>query len=224
MRRKLYEFDRETMLYKNAEPSGGFIKGVVYTFVTIVIGLLVWKCVYDNKTIERQKAVNAKLTETVDLLHTRIEECTINESIGEFQTTTAEECGPVNDSILWEFIKSCDPWYPEYVMAQAIIESRCGESDVYKSSNNLFGMREAKTRRTTADVDPNKPRSFARYKNWKLSVIDRLLWELYCFKEIKPSRERYVQSLTIYAEDQTYIDKVKQIAAKYTEPAEKTPL
>ena len=54
--------------------------------------------------------------------------------------------------------------------------------------------------------------SYGLYDSWKLSVIDRVLWDLFAFKE-KPDIESYISKLEIYAEDTVYIKKIKQLAS-----------
>jgi len=216
MGKELYVKDDETLTYKIYKNIYKRLDNFLFVFFAVAAVIaVVWCLCNSHRTLKAERLKNAQLIETVDSLKTKIEEYGLDTLTGKLILVTAEECGPVDDSLLWAFVQMIDPWYPEYIMAQAIVESGCGTSDVYKDNNNLFGMREARRRKTTADVDPKNPRSYARYKNWKLSVIDRIQWEIFRFREDKPSEDKYLNSLCTYAEDPEYISKIRSTAARY---------
>jgi hypothetical protein len=62
--------------------------------------------------------------------------------------------------------------HKDVVVAQAVLESGWFKSKNCVRNNNLFGMRRAYTRTTTADSTIG---GFAHYSNWRLSVIDYFL-------------------------------------------------
>ena len=64
--------------------------------------------------------------------------------------------------------------YPDVAMAQAKWESAHFKSDVFKENNNVFGMKLALQRDTTA---VGKNRGHAKYNNWQDSVKDYKLWQ-----------------------------------------------
>lgn len=114
---------------------------------------------------------------------------------------------PTIDSI-YSILVSIDAWYPEYIVAQAVIESGHFTSEIYRTNNNLFGMKQVSKRSTTqTGKRTNKP-TYGHYENWQLSVIDRVLLDMHNFSQ-KPTREEYEKSLTKYAEDPEYISKLK---------------
>jgi len=94
--------------------------------------------------------------------------------------------------------------HPEIVLNQAILESGNFGSDIYKENHNLFGMKEAKARTTTA-LGTN--RNHAYYTNWKASVIDYCLYQRRYYKG-----GDYYQFLESkgYATSKKYIKKLKQ--------------
>ena len=94
--------------------------------------------------------------------------------------------------------------HPEIVLNQAILESGNFGSDIYKENHNLFGMKEAKVRTTTA-LGTN--RNHAYYTNWKASVIDYCLYQRRYYKG-----GDYYQFLESkgYATSKQYIQKLKQ--------------
>ena len=64
--------------------------------------------------------------------------------------------------------------HPDVVLAQAKWESGHFKSKVFQENNNLFGMKLARQRNTTA-VGEN--RGHAKYDNWQDSVKDYKLWQ-----------------------------------------------
>lgn len=124
-------------------------------------------------------------------------------SIGYWFINKPEE---VNDSVLLEFLIENKAWYPEILLRQAKIESGNYSSNVYKNSNNLYGMRRVRSRQTTQTSTYN---GYGVYNNWCLSALDRLLWDIFYFDNKKPSEEEYLNAMGIYAEDSNYKSKLK---------------
>ena len=52
-------------------------------------------------------------------------------------------------------------------------------------------------------------KGYGCYTNWCESVLDRMLWDVNRFNNIKPTEEEYLESMGIYAEDSDYIFKLK---------------
>ena len=131
-----------------------------------------------------------------------------------------EPCKPITHDRLWEFILSCDPWYPDIIMMQAVQESSCGKSEVAKRCNNLFGMTKPVSRKWKCDINRNnKKESFAEFLDWRFSVIDRIFWERWVFRnsERKPTLEEYMRAIdNVYnTETEGYGDHIYRNAAKY---------
>jgi hypothetical protein len=157
--------------------------------------------------------LNDSLQFELDYAKTLSEKCHIYTEIGKVSVERDKYHILTEDSI-WAYIKSLGVWFPEYIMAQAVIESQCGKVTPNKS-NNLFGMTIPQRRETTALAPSNKNDVYAKYKNWKMSVIDRVLWELDAFKNIKPTEEAYLKRISSYAQSPTYLEKVKSTAKSY---------
>lgn len=95
--------------------------------------------------------------------------------------------------------------HPEIVFIQAQIESGNFTSPIFKEGNNLFGMKVAEKRNTTAI---GNIRGHAAYLIWKDSVLDyKLMQEKYAKGK---SRKEYLKYLETYAEDPNYITKIKK--------------
>jgi uncharacterized FlgJ-related protein len=68
-----------------------------------------------------------------------------------------------------------DIQYPELVFKQAVLESGNFTSRLCIKSNNLFGMRQPRTRKTHAIGRTNS--SYAVFKHWSHSIADYKLWQ-----------------------------------------------
>lgn len=176
----LYRFDKTELKFKRAYSE---------IFILLVcIPILVWSftSIYylkqDKKTIsEEQKQIIIK----------------------EYQKTSE-----FSKQKLKEYLGELNVKYPEIVLAQAEIETGHFKSDIFKENHNLFGMKEAKLRPTTA-IGTNNNHAF--YKNWRESVQDYALYQATHLKEIN-SKEEYLDYLKQnYAEDSSYVVKIVKI-------------
>ena len=158
------------------------------------IGVLI--ILFNNLTIlqKENKDLNSQIQKEEYLL-------SLEQSIGYWFINKPEE---VNDSILYQFLIDNNAWYPGILLKQAKIESGNYSSNIYKSNNNLYGMRKP-YKRSTTQSGINK--GYGVYQNWCLSVLDRLLWDYYHFDE-KPTKEEYLNKLQFFAEDSNYISKI----------------
>lgn len=122
---------------------------------------------------------------------------------------TDEKVTKLGDEILTE-IYNLRIQHPYIVYAQAIIESGNFSSKIFKENNNLFGMKLAYQRPTTA-IRAN--RGHAVYSSWKESIIDYAIWQSIYARNL--SEEEYFQKLqSIYAQDEVYVKKIQQIKNK----------
>lgn len=100
--------------------------------------------------------------------------------------------------------------YPDIVKAQAILESGHFKSPVFLQNNNMFGMRKAMVRITTAE---GSNLNHAYYVDWKYCVADRALYEAQYLSKL--TREEYFSYLDqAYAEGEGYSKLLKQIIKK----------
>lgn len=131
-------------------------------------------------------------------------ELSLEHSIGYWFINTPKD---INDSILYKFLVNNNAWYPDILLKQAKIESSNYSSDVYLNANNLYGMKKLGKRQTTQLNNTYK--GYGCYSNWCLSVLDRMLWDMFMFDNVKPSKEEYLKAMSIYAEDTNYIKKIE---------------
>jgi hypothetical protein len=117
----------------------------------------------------------------------------------------------LNEKNLRNEIKKLNLKYEDVIIAQYKIESNEGKSHIFKENNNFLGLKEAKLRPTTA-LGTNLGHAF--YSDWRNCLIDYSLWQLSNTRSIN-SQEEYIQLLgSIYAEDQSYMDKINKLLNK----------
>ena len=98
--------------------------------------------------------------------------------------------------------------HPDVILAQAKIETGNFQSAIFRENKNLFGMKKAKKRKTTA-IGEN--RGHAVYENWKQSVKDLKIWQDKYASKYK-SKKQYLNYLKeVYAEDENYINLINKI-------------
>lgn len=97
--------------------------------------------------------------------------------------------------------------HPEVVYAQALIESGNFTSWLFKHNHNIFGMKLAIFRKTTAI---GERKNHARFNNWLDAVADYKLWQDAKFNGRQVSQAEYLKALSKYAADKKYIQKVRK--------------
>ena len=151
-----------------------------------------------DKVYSHQEEADNKILE--DKIQKEEQTLSLEYSIGYWFINQPEQ---INDSILYVFLKDNNAWYPEILLKQAKIESGNYTSNVYMNTNNLYGMKKVGKRQTTQLN--NTYNGYGCYTNWCESVLDRMLWDVFYFKNTKPSKEEYIKAMSIYAEAEDYI-------------------
>ena len=95
--------------------------------------------------------------------------------------------------------------HPEVVFAQVMLESNKLSSKLFRENHNLFGMKIAGNRPTTAIGVKN---GYAYYKTWRESVIDYALYQA-AYRRNLSKEEYYIKLGENYAEDSEYVQKLK---------------
>lgn len=115
---------------------------------------------------------------------------------------------PFSKENLKEKLRELNLKFPEIVYAQAVLETGDFKSFVFKENNNLFGMKLAKSRPTTAIGFEN---NHAEYFSWEMSVVDYALYQAAFLRKIR-TEEEYLEFLSNnYAKDGNYISKIRKI-------------
>jgi hypothetical protein len=125
---------------------------------------------------------------------------TVREEVVNSETVASD----FSEEALISFMKKLKIKYPETVLAQAKLETGNFTSAIFKENHNLFGMKVAEKRPTSA-IGVN--RGHAQYKNWKDSVIDYALLQSYIIAKLPnlSSKEyrSYIQKF--YSETSDYL-------------------
>ena len=171
---------------------------VQYMLLTLLLFiLLILTCLFGLRDKKIIKELSTKVEQEEQML-------SLEYSIGYWFINQPEQ---INDSILYVFLKDNNAWYPEILLKQAKLESGNYLSDVYMNSNNLYGMKKVGKRQTTQLNTTYK--GYGCYTNWCESVLDRMLWDINRFNNVKPTEEEYLKAMGIYAEDTCYLSKIQ---------------
>lgn len=101
--------------------------------------------------------------------------------------------------------------YPEIILAQAKVETGNFTSAIFKSNHNLFGMKEAQRRLTTA---LETQMGHARYETWKDSFYDYVIYYSSYLRSLDTEEQYYDYLSQNYAEDPRYVSTLKTIIAR----------
>ncbi|MBC8054079.1 MAG: glucosaminidase domain-containing protein [Sphingobacteriaceae bacterium] len=112
-----------------------------------------------------------------------------------------------SEEALLSFMKELKIKYPETVLAQARLETGNFTSDIFKENHNLFGMKVAGKRPTSA---VGIHRGHAQYRDWKDSVIDYALFQSFIIAKLPKNNieeyRNYIQKF--YSETSDYLSRI----------------
>lgn len=126
--------------------------------------------------------------------------------IGFIIVGTIESGDSPTEEDIYNYLVLCDIQHPEVVMKQIKLETGYFTSRIYKDQNNLFGLKYAYNRPTTA-YDKNSKNGSAIYHSWKHSVIDYYLYQNKYYK----GGDYYSFLAKSYAQDTMYVRKLRLI-------------
>jgi flagellum-specific peptidoglycan hydrolase FlgJ len=135
------------------------------------------------------------------LILTLFSNCLTAPPINEVVIIASTEIGRQN--ILNE-LKKHNIRHPDIVFAQIQLETGNNTSRFCKQNNNLFGMKLAKNRKTTAIGVDN---SMSIYRTWQESIEDYSIWQ----KKYYHGGDYFQFLKGRYAEDKQYIRKLKKL-------------
>jgi hypothetical protein len=95
--------------------------------------------------------------------------------------------------------------FPYIVLAQSKLETGNYTSKIFKENNNLFGMREAKQRITTAIGTEH---NHAYYHSWHESVLDYAFYQCRYLSGINTEEQYFNYLRQSYAEDPSYVNRL----------------
>jgi hypothetical protein len=109
---------------------------------------------------------------------------------------------------LVQMLKDLNVKFPYIVMAQSIQETGHWRSGIFLENHNLFGMKEAQRRITTAE---GTNRNHAYYNHWRESVYDYAFYQCRYLNGIKSESEYFQYLSASYAEDSGYVNALKNV-------------
>lgn len=173
-----YKYNKKTMQYSKLNWTSISIKTLG---IIILISLLIN---LSFKTTAKNEYTEAEVKIIVDRENTFSEEKLVN------------------------LIKHLNFKFPHIVYAQAVLESNNFKSNMFIENNNMFGMKEAMVRISTAKGTQN---GHAFYDDWKDCLYDYALYSARYLGSIT-SEEDYLNYISQnYAEDGEYINKLKKV-------------
>lgn len=116
-----------------------------------------------------------------------------------------------SESKLIEKINQLNFRYPHIILAQAKLESGHFKSTIFLENNNMFGMKEAKLR---ANLAKGTNRGHAYYDTWQDCILDYALYYSTYLSDIRTEGEYFEYLRQNYAEDKTYVQRLKEIIKK----------
>jgi uncharacterized FlgJ-related protein len=123
-----------------------------------------------------------------------------------------ESIDPFSEEKLVNMMKELNIQYPHIVMAQSILETGQWKSDIFLSNHNLFGMKRASRRVSTAK---GTNLGHAYYDTWRESVYDYAFYQCRYLGKLKSEAEYFSYLKANYAGDTTYIQKLTNIINTY---------
>ena len=107
-----------------------------------------------------------------------------------------------------EMLEDLNVKFPHIVLAQSIQETGHWNSAIFLENHNLFGMKEAQRRITTAE---GTNRNHAYYNHWRESVYDYAFYQCRYLSGIRSESEYFEYLSASYAEDSGYVDAIKKV-------------
>lgn len=126
------------------------------------------------------------------------------------QAKTSRVPSDFSEKALIALMKELKIKYPEVALSQARLETGNFTSAIFKENHNLFGMKMAELRPTSA-VGVN--RGHALYTNWKESVIDYALFQSFTISRLKNvSKDAYREHIQkYYSETSDYLARIDRV-------------
>ena len=178
----LYTYDKERLTFNNVTKHVAIsILGSMVLMIAILIPIVLYN-------INNVKLITAETKAII-----------IKES---------DKANAFNKQHLKAYILELNIRFPYIVYAQARLESGNFNSDVFRANNNLFGMRLATSRPSTNHGEQG---TYALYTSWKESVEDYGFFAAAYLNKIKTEDEYFQYLAANYAEDPTYVARLKAI-------------
>ena len=182
---KLFYYNKKDLTYKSVKVLHFVLASVIVSILTYMYGYLEGR--------EDQIIHLTPQEKEIILLN-------VSDTTGEFST----------DKMVY-LMKELNIKYPHIVYAQSLIETGHFDSKIFKENNNLFGMKQARTRVTTAQ---GTQYNHAYYDNWRESVYDYAFYQCRYLSGLKNEEEYLAYLGRSYAEDPNYVSKIRGLVKR----------
>jgi hypothetical protein len=176
----IYKYCTKGLEFKRVK----LVKPTIYA--SIILGVLIVSSYF----MGRMGQITKLTTYEREVLMVRADSSTVNFSKEKFAT----------------MLKDLNVKFPHIVMAQSIIETGQFKSTIFKTNHNLFGMKEANRRITTAQ---GTQLNHAYYNSWQESVYDYAFFQCRYLGQIQTEEEYYAYLGANYAEASNYVQVLK---------------
>jgi hypothetical protein len=136
---------------------------------------------------------------------------TVKNLTPEEKLIVVREYNGFTEAKLVDKIKTLNFKFPHIILAQSYQETGHYKSTIFRENHNLFGMKQA-TIRTNLAQGTN--RGHAYYEDWQSSVVDYALYYATYLSDIKTEGEYFEYLRQNYAEDPTYVERLKKLIKK----------
>ena len=184
---KIFKYNKDGLKFEQINPKS-YIKISSYILISFIILFIIGWASGTNKYITNHLIQRNEITDTLVVLEK-----------------------PFTKADFIELIKDCNIKYPHIVVAQAEIESGNFTSEIFRHNHNMFGMRMARTRITTAEKEVN---GFAYYRDWKDCVYDYAMYQSSSMSGADNEQEYFDRLGEKYAQDSSYVGAVKAVIAR----------
>jgi uncharacterized FlgJ-related protein len=176
----LYRYDKNKLLYTKVKYGELILKTVIITLVLILVYGV------------RNKMERARLEQLSE----------------EEKLIIIDEYNEFSEEKLISKIKELNFRFPHIILAQAKLETGNFKSQSFVNGNNMFGMKQAKSRANTAQ---GTEFGHASYDTWKESLYDYALYYNAYLNKLRTESQYYSYLSQNYATDPEYVSKLKNI-------------
>jgi uncharacterized FlgJ-related protein len=173
----LYYFDKDKLKFRVARKT--IITTIALPIILATASVVTISAQKDNEVTEKK---NKNL---IDIRHIEREQAIVMLNVSDAFT----------EEKLKDYILELNIKFPDIAFAQARYESgNWGENPgarIFKSNNNIFGMKEAVKRPTTCR---GTQRGHAFYDHWRMSVMDYAMWQ-HAYTKPLNTRKSYIAYL-----------------------------
>lgn len=184
MLKKYYKYDKNTLDYKEVNFATGFSLIISSLILLFVMGTFYGKFKKIDNLTEYEK---------------------------EMLVINVQANNDFSQTALVDLLKKLNVKFPHIVLAQAKIETGNFKSKIFRENHNLFGMKQAVSRSSTAE---GTQYNHAYYDNWQWSVMDYALYQSAYLRNVRSEAEYYAMLNASYAEASNYVEVLKSTIEK----------